>query len=100
MSPRNHAACVGNYCDAILIIAARSLLAQFGLTPKSKRGLAAREAVGRVSEEVTSAASAWSGICCRLRNHVLCVIRGRWIQFALYQLPGLSRQMHHQTDSE
>ena len=48
MSPRNHADCVGNYCDAILsgeIIAGRTLLAQFGLTPKSKRGLAASEAV-------------------------------------------------------
>jgi hypothetical protein len=34
MSPRNHADCVGNYCDAVLsgeIIAGRSLLAQFGL---------------------------------------------------------------------
>jgi hypothetical protein len=48
MSPRNHAACIGNYCDAILsgeIVPGRSLLAQFGLTPKSKRGLAAREAL-------------------------------------------------------
>ena len=43
MAPRNH-----TDCDAVLsgeIIAGRSLLAQFGLTPKSKRGLAAREAV-------------------------------------------------------
>jgi hypothetical protein len=42
MAPRNHAD-----CTAILsgeIIAGRSLLAQFGLTPKSKRGLAACEA--------------------------------------------------------
>ena len=48
MAPRNHAACVDNYCDAILsgeIIAGRSLLAQFGLTPKSKRRLASSEAV-------------------------------------------------------
>ena len=47
MAPRNHAACFGNDCDAVLsgeIIAGRSLLAQFGLTPKSKRGLAASEA--------------------------------------------------------
>ena len=38
MSPRNHAACV-----AILINTGRSLLAQLGLTPKSKRGLAAND---------------------------------------------------------
>ena len=43
MSPRNHAACVGNYCDAILSSHFRSLLAQFGLTPKSKRGLASSD---------------------------------------------------------
>jgi hypothetical protein len=36
MSRRNHADCIG-----ILIIA--PLLAQFGLTPKSKRGLGAGE---------------------------------------------------------
>jgi len=43
---RNYAACVGNDCDAVLsgeIIAGRSLLAQFGLTPKSRRGLAASD---------------------------------------------------------
>jgi hypothetical protein len=45
MSPRNHAACV-----AILTEHSRSLLAQFGLTPKSRRGLAAGEAVFRISE--------------------------------------------------
>jgi len=45
MSPRNHAVCIGNYCNAILINTDRSLLAQFGLTPKSKRGLAARGAL-------------------------------------------------------
>ena len=45
MSSRNHAACIQRYCTAILIITDRSLLAQFGLTPKSKRGLAAREVV-------------------------------------------------------
>jgi hypothetical protein len=39
MSPRNHAACVGNNCKAVLSGHFRSLLAQFGLTPKSKRGL-------------------------------------------------------------
>ena len=44
MAPRNHAACIGDDCDAGEIIAGRPLLAQFGLTPKSKRGLAAREA--------------------------------------------------------
>jgi hypothetical protein len=38
MSPRNHA----DY-TAVLIITGRSLLAQFGLTPKSRRGLAAGE---------------------------------------------------------
>ena len=46
MSRRNHAAGSGDDCDAVLsgeIIAGRSLLAQFGLTPKSKRGLAAGE---------------------------------------------------------
>jgi hypothetical protein len=49
MSRRNHADCVGNDCTAILSGHFRSLLAQFGLTPKSKRGLApgeAGEAVG------------------------------------------------------
>jgi hypothetical protein len=53
MSRRNHADCIGNDCDAVLsgeIIAGRSLLAQFGLTPKSRRGLAAGEAVFRISE--------------------------------------------------
>ena len=45
MSPRNHADCVGNYCDDVLSGHFRSLLAQFGLTPKSKCGLAASEAV-------------------------------------------------------
>jgi hypothetical protein len=48
MSPRNHGDCLGNYYDAILsgaFITGRSLLAQFGLTPKSKHGLAASEAV-------------------------------------------------------
>ena len=39
MSPRNHAD-----HDAILSSHFRSLLAQFGLTPKSKRGLGAGEA--------------------------------------------------------
>jgi hypothetical protein len=42
MSPRNYAACIGNDCVAVLsgeIVQPRSLLAQFGLTPKSKRGL-------------------------------------------------------------
>jgi hypothetical protein len=38
MSPRNHADCNGS-----LIITDRSLLAQFGLTPKSRRGLAASD---------------------------------------------------------
>jgi hypothetical protein len=47
MSPRNHADCVGNYCNAVLSgDISRSLLAQFGLTPKSKRGLAASDPVG------------------------------------------------------
>ena len=41
MSPRNDADCVGNYCDAVLSGHFRSLLAQFGLMPKSKRGLTA-----------------------------------------------------------
>ena len=44
MAPRNHADCVASYCDAILsgeIIAGRYVVAQFGLTPKSKRGRAA-----------------------------------------------------------
>ena len=45
MSPRNDAACIDSYCTAILSGHFRSLLAQFGLTPKSKRGLAASEAV-------------------------------------------------------
>ena len=36
MAPRNHAT-----CDAFLSGHSRSLLAQFGLTPKSRRGLAA-----------------------------------------------------------
>ena len=38
MAPHNHADCIGNDCDAILSGHFRSLLAQFGLTPKSKRG--------------------------------------------------------------
>ena len=38
MSPRNHAD-----CDAVLSGHSRSLLAQFGLTPKSRRGLGAGE---------------------------------------------------------
>jgi len=33
-----------NHCTAILSSHSRSVLAQFGLTPKSKRGLAAGEA--------------------------------------------------------
>ena len=41
MLPRNHADCDGSYCAAVLSGHFRSLLAQFGLTPKSKRGLAA-----------------------------------------------------------
>ena len=45
MAPRNHADCIGSFCDAVLSGHFRSLLAQFGLTPKSKRGLAASEAV-------------------------------------------------------
>jgi hypothetical protein len=62
MSRRNHADCIGNDCDAVLsgeIIADRSLLAQFGLTPKSKCGLASSEAVdpldalGQIAEEST-----------------------------------------------
>ena len=40
MAPHNYADCV-----AVLSDHSRSLLQQFGLTPKSKRGLAAREAV-------------------------------------------------------
>jgi hypothetical protein len=43
MPPRNHADCIGNYCTAVLSGHFRSLLAQFGLTPKSKRGLAASD---------------------------------------------------------
>ena len=43
MPPRNHA----GYTNA-LSGHSRSLLAQFGLTPKSRRGLAAGEAVGAV----------------------------------------------------
>ena len=46
MAPRNHAACIGN--DDVLsgeIVTGRSLLAQFGLTPKLKRGLVTRDAV-------------------------------------------------------
>ena len=46
MALRNHAACVGSYCDAILsceIIAGHYVVAQFGLTPKSKRGLASND---------------------------------------------------------
>jgi hypothetical protein len=48
MSRRNHADCIGNYCDAVLIITGRSLLAQFGLTPKSRRGLVSSDPVGAV----------------------------------------------------
>jgi integrase len=43
MASRNHSACVGNYSDAIFRGHFRSLLAQFGLTPKSKRGLVVGE---------------------------------------------------------
>jgi hypothetical protein len=39
MSLRNYADGVGNHCTAILSGHFRSLLAQFALTPKSKRGL-------------------------------------------------------------
>ena len=47
MSPRKRADCIGNYCDAVLSCEhhSRTLLAQFGLTPKSKRGLAASDAL-------------------------------------------------------
>jgi hypothetical protein len=45
MAPQNHADCVDSFCVAILSGHSRSLLAQFGLTPKSKRGLAASEVV-------------------------------------------------------
>jgi len=51
MSPRNYAACIGNDCDAVLsgeMATGLSLLAQFGLTPKSKRGLASSEPGGAV----------------------------------------------------
>jgi hypothetical protein len=41
MSPRNHAA-----CTAILTEHARTLLAQFGLTPKSRRGLVVGDVMG------------------------------------------------------
>ncbi len=41
MSLRNHAACIDNHCIAILTDHFRNLLAQFGMTPKSRRGLAA-----------------------------------------------------------
>ena len=41
MSRRNRT----DYTNAILSDHSRSLLAQFGLTPKSRRGLAAREVV-------------------------------------------------------
>ena len=44
MSPRNHADGIDHYCDAILRGHFRSLLAQFGLTSKSKRGLAPSDA--------------------------------------------------------
>ena len=44
-SPRNHAGCSGSYHAAVLNGHFRSLLAQFELTPKSKRGLASSEAV-------------------------------------------------------
>jgi hypothetical protein len=43
MAPRNHADYVGSYCDAILSGHSRSPLAQFGLTSKSRRGLAASD---------------------------------------------------------
>ena len=45
MAPQNHADCVDSFCVVILSGHFRSLLPQFGLTPKSKRGLAASEAV-------------------------------------------------------
>ena len=45
MSRRNQATCIGSDYDAVLREHFRSLLAQFGLTPKSKRGLAPGEAV-------------------------------------------------------
>jgi hypothetical protein len=45
---RNHADCVGNDCTAVLRGHFRSLLAQFGLAPKSKRRLAASDSVGAV----------------------------------------------------
>ncbi|MFP6762179.1 MAG: hypothetical protein VB858_01135 [Planctomycetaceae bacterium] len=70
MSPRNHAD-----CDAILRGHFRHLLAQFGLTPNSKRGLAASDPTDAVDpqDEVwgTSDADLASdfsvvGIYCRL----------------------------------
>ena len=45
MSPRNHAG-----CTAILSRHSRSLLAQFGLTPKSRRGLVAGVALGALGQ--------------------------------------------------
>jgi hypothetical protein len=39
----NYADCIGNYCNAILSDHFRSLLAQFGLTPKFGRSLAASD---------------------------------------------------------
>jgi len=45
MPPRNHDAWICSYCTTILRGHFRSLLAEFGLTPNSKRGLTASEAV-------------------------------------------------------
>jgi hypothetical protein len=47
-SPDDHdAGAIGgfNYYTAVLIITGRTLLAQFGLTPKSRRGLGAGDVV-------------------------------------------------------
>ena len=43
MSPRNYAGCIGIPSGLF-----RALLAQFGLTPKSRRGLAARDSTEAV----------------------------------------------------
>jgi len=43
MARRNYVACGGHSCDAVLSGHSRSLLAQFGLTPKFRRGLAASD---------------------------------------------------------
>jgi hypothetical protein len=59
MAPHNYANCIGNYCVPFLSGHFRSLLAQFGLTPKSTRRLAVSEAVdllgalGQIGEEST-----------------------------------------------